>query len=143
MYIVCASCHTILRIGGDPEGMERLFGRHSDWYPSKFPCPACGHFAESVLSVHPLALKSATVYDLTISEAYAALNGLGLPDEQECGPLAIKKLFDEHKVTRVSANIVPGTNRSSIDFLEFEDGSRMYFGISPHGATVYRISAKH
>jgi hypothetical protein len=80
---------------------------------------------------------------VTPAEAYTALSGLGLPSEQECGPLAVEKLFNEQRVTRVASRLIRNTHRCIIDFIEFEDGTKMYLGSSTLGATVYRIAPKH
>lgn len=143
IYIVCKSCRYTLRVSGDPAEIEHLFGSNNAWYPDKFPCVRCGGFSSNESFIYPDALKTLDVIDLTPQEAFAALNGLGIPEEQECGPLAIQKVFDESRVKKAHTKLISGTNRSVLEFLEFDNGTRMYFGVSPMGATIYRITYRH
>lgn len=142
IYIVCTNCRTALCTHGDPDEVESLLGERSDYYPDKYPCCVCGAMGQYVRCIEPTALSSMAVHELTPQEVFAVLNGMGLPEEQECGPAAIQKVFHDSKVTKVHAKIIPGTNRSMLDSLEFEDGTRMYFGVSPTGPTIYRIARK-
>jgi len=143
IYIVCTACRTALCISGELDETEHLFGTKSPWFPDKYPCPTCREPAQNVDFMDHLAMKTMEVHALTPQEAFAALNGLGLPEEQECGPVAVQKVFDDNKVTKVNAKLMKGTNRSVLDSLEFEDGTRMFFGVSPSGPTIYRIARRH
>lgn len=119
--------------------MSRLVGPQGEWWPDCFPCPNCRQLSSVENAIGTDALAVLDLYDLTPEEAYKAFNGLGLPQEQECGPLAVRLAFQQ-PIKTIRARLVRGTNRSVIDSIEFEDGSSMYFGASPFGAIVYRIS---
>jgi hypothetical protein len=78
--------------------------------------------------------------DVNPQEAYAAVNGLGLPSERDCTAAAVMQLLTEKRVTRVSATQIRDSHRCIIEYLELEDGSRVYLGSSAYGATVFRVS---
>lgn len=114
-------------------------GPNSEWWPASYPCPKCRSLAHTIEAVGPDALAALDVYDLNPQEAYSAFNGLGLPQERECGPTAVRLAF-QNPIKFIKARLIKGSNRSVLDSIEFADGSVMYFGASPYGAIVYRIS---
>jgi hypothetical protein len=121
--------------------MDHLFGEKSDWYPDKFPCPwvNCDGKGELLTSIQPEALAALSVHELTPQEAYVAFNGLGLPEEQDCGPTAVQVAFNK-LVKKVNVALLKGTNRSIVNWIEFEDGTRLFLGATAAGAIVYRIA---
>lgn len=141
--IVCKECKTALRISGEVDEMVHLFGEKSEWYPDKFPCvtDGCTSKMEIMDSIAGDAFRALDVHDVTPTEAFSALNGLGVPEEQDCGPTAVKVAFQK-PIKNVATRLVKGTNRSVIDSVEFEDGSKLFLGSSAFGAIVYRISKK-
>lgn len=141
--IVCKKCGVAIRTSGDPEQIENLFGDKSQWYPDKFPCPNafCGGYGEFINAIEPEALKCLAIHNLTPEEAFAAFSGLGIPEERECGPAAVEKAFTK-SVKKINSKLVPGSNRSIIYWIEFEDNTRIFFGASPYGAIVYRIAQR-
>lgn len=143
IMIVCKKCGVAIRTSGDSEQIENLFGERSQWYPDKFPCPNafCGGYGEFTNAIEPEALKCLTIYDLAAEEAFAAFSGLGVPEERDCGPVAIEKAFAK-PIKKINSKIVPGSNRSVIYWIEFEDNTRMFFGASSYGAIVYRIAQR-
>lgn len=145
ILIACLSCHTALRISGDHDEMTNLYGPGSDWYPDKYPCPImnCGKFAEIITASGPEAMRGLDVHELTANEAFCAFNGLGMPAERDCSATAVTTLFEKHPVAKLAVRHIKGTHRSVIDWLEFDDGSRLYLGSSAYGATVYRIAKPH
>lgn len=143
IHIVCTKCNLAIRTVGEFNEIQHLLAEKSEWYPDKYPCPAveCDGRAEYTESIAADAYQALDIHDLTPQEAFAAYYGLGLPEEQECGPLAVDKAF-EQKVSKVNARLIRGSNRSVIDSIEFEDGSVMYLGSSAAGALVYRIAKR-
>lgn len=144
IFIVCKNCGTAIRTSGEPDQIRALFGESSDWYPDKFPCPklGCDHNAEFVENVESMALATLSICDLSPEEAFSAFSGLGMPDEHECGPLAVQEAL-KSPIKKIDAKILKGSNRSIIYWLETEDGTRIYLGSSPYGAIVYRIAKRH
>jgi hypothetical protein len=141
MIVVCCNvCRLALRVIGEPAEIAPLVGTQSTFWPDKYPCPHCGYWAigrvESTLSVEDLA--SFRVLDLGAAELFAALNGLGLPDEKACSLAVIVALFKEQPVRRVVGVDVPGTERCVLYYFELWDGTRIHLGASPEGAVVYR-----
>lgn len=135
--IVCMSCGTAIRITGEHNEMESLFGGEKT-----FPCPTCGEDSEEVDSIEQAAFRSLDLHDLTPQEAFAAFNGLGLPKERDCGSTAVSALLIEKRIVAVEGEMIKGTNRTVIRHIEFQDGTKMYLGASAYGAMVYRIQPK-
>jgi hypothetical protein len=77
--------------------------------------------------------------DLTPHEAFAAFNGFGLPEEQDCALESVQKLLAEQPVRKVVGTSITGMRRTIIDSLELWDGTRVYFGAGAEGACIYRI----
>lgn len=143
IIIACRDCGTAIRVTGEHQELEQLLGAfNTDWFPDKYPCPTaiCQGKACFVSAIEPDALRMLTVYDLTPHEAYAAFHGLGLPDERDCGPTAVKEALLKYKIADVSISLIRGSNRSVIYNLTLENGSVIYLGSSPFGAVVYRMA---
>lgn len=132
----------MVRVIGDDMEIESLIGRKSDFWPDKYPCVRCGKDTGAMLETcaDPRILQAFTVRDLSPKEAFAALMGLGVPEEQQCSLASVSKLFQENRIVRVAGEDVPGAARAVVDYLEFQSGARVYFGASPSGAVVYRIA---
>ena len=145
IFVVCALCKAGLRIGPGEEGeSETLFGEQSDYYPNSYPCFRCEqNIAQFITAVDSQSLQSIELFDVTPKEAFAAMNGLGLPGEQDCSAKAIQRLFEMQKVARVQTRPIRNSHRCLIDFIELDDRTRVYIGSSALGATVYRVAKPH
>lgn len=145
IHIIHTSCGQGLRVSPGEEGeAEHLFGKGAYGYPDGFRCFVCGAKAAEILSVVDAeTMQSLDFYDVSPQEAVAAMNGLGLPFEQDCGAAAVERLFLEKKVRRVVTRPIRGSHRCTVQSFEFEDGTKAYLGASSHGATVYRVSPKN
>lgn len=134
-----------LRVFPGEEGeAELLLGRHSEFYPDSYPCFVCGHNVAHMVEVVPAELfESMTFHDVSPQEALAAMNGLGLPSEHDCSATAVQQLFASQAVKRVVSRPIRNSHRCVVQYIEFENGTRAYFGASTHGATVYRVTPKH
>jgi len=141
MMILCPQCCLVIRISGDANEFDSLLGAHSQWYPDKYPCPNCGTKCTLQEHIEANALRILDVHDLTIAEAFAAFNGLGFPEERECGPTAVRELFKQ-PIEKIDLQQIRGTNRSVIHSIVFKDGTKMFLAASPMGAIIYRISKK-
>lgn len=143
IIIACLRCSVGLRTSGDEAEVFTLLGPGSDWYPDKYPCPTdgCTGHSEFVTAIEPSALAALTIYDVSPQEAFAALNGLGLPPERDCGESAVREAFTK-KIVGVGARQLRGQNRCAVDWIEFEDGTRLYLGASGDGALAYRLSKR-
>jgi hypothetical protein len=143
IIIVCMSCGTAVRSVG--EGVEHLIGPLSDWYPDRYPCPNadCSDKARYIESIDSLALGRLTLHDLTPEEAYAAFNGLGFPEERDCGKTAVEQLFKTKKVERVEVRQISKSNRSVLNCIVFEGGTKLFLASAFEGAVVYRITEPH
>jgi hypothetical protein len=145
IYIVCALCKVGLRISPGEEGeSEGLFGKQSDYYPNSYPCFKCEQpIAQFIPAMSSDSVTQLELFDVTPKEAFAAMNGLGLPGEQDCSAAAVKDLFEMCQVKRVQARPIRNSHRCLIDFIELADGTKVYLGSSAMGATVYRVAKPH
>jgi len=137
--LTCQGCRTALRTVGEEVEVRNLVGPECDWYPDEYPCPVCPGKMEYQTAITGSALAAMRVHDVTPQEAFAALSGLGLPAERDCGETAVLKAF-ERPIRSLGTRQLPGKNRTAIDWIEFEDGTRMFLASGIDGAVVYRIA---
>jgi hypothetical protein len=123
------------------EECTQLIGPKSEWWPDRYVCPRCGAQAAGTDEMSlPRAIHTADIIDLTPIEMFSALSGFGLPDEMPSSVENVSQTLSSSPIKRVVGQNVPGTKRCSIDFVELENGVRIYLGASTHGAVVYRIT---
>jgi hypothetical protein len=144
VVIACSTCRLGIRVLGEENEVSFLVGPRSDRWPN-FTCVRCGEKAEGILerALSAAAMQVLEIVDLSPQEAFAAVEGMGLPAEQQCGLSMVRELLKETPVRRVHGHDVPGTQRCAVDSLELWDGTKIYLGASPEGAVVYRISPPH
>ena len=136
IVVYCPACVQNYRMLTD----DSLVGTASEFWPDKYVCPVCRGLC---VGVHEgMAYGSVPTRDIEPMELYAAMHGLGLPGEMVCDGETVRSLLKEG-VEKVAGFDVPGTTRFIVDYLVLKDGSRVYFGASPHGAIIYRITRKH
>jgi hypothetical protein len=92
--------------------------------------------------VSPLVFQTLIVTDVNPDEAFAALNGLGVPAERTCCEEVILPYFEQVGL-RVKGKQLRGQTRYILEELTFPDGTRMQVGPSPQGAVIYRIVKPH
>lgn len=142
IYIVCKTCKRGLRVASTTPGeVSALLGPGSEYHPDKYPCYLCGE-SHGVFAAFMDASAAATLdlVDVNPQEALAAMHGLGLPAEQDCSAAAVQQLLEGKKIHRVRTQTIRNSHRCVIEFIELEEGVRVYFGASTHGATIYRVS---
>lgn len=142
IIVLCPRCSITLRVIGDSDEVHALIGERSDFWPDKYPCPRCTTLATACLEidVEPSELERLGVRDLTAQEAFAAFNGLGLPEEQVCNKTLLENLLRERPVRSIGARDIDGSRRCYLHHIELWDGTRIYFGSGSGGAVVYRIA---
>ena len=104
---------------------------------------SCGEPSSLLENIDSKSLQALDIVNVTPQEALAAFSGLGLPSERDCSAAAVEKILVGAKVTRVAVHQIRNSHRSIVDFIELEDGTRLYLASSSLGATVYRIASKH
>jgi hypothetical protein len=136
------SCYTAVRVIDDPAQTESLVGQGSEFWPDKYTCVSCTASCEAIAEhdADPEALARMKVRDLTAAELYAALLGLGTPDEMVCDGTTVRELFATKPVKRVHGKDLPNTTRFLLETIELEDGTKLHFGAGAQGAIVYRIT---
>ena len=141
LLVPCMHCFTAVRVMGEPQEVA-LVGEGSEFWPDKYVCVQCERPCEGIYEgdAEQSALEKMKLRELTAQEFYAALNGLGTPDEMHCDTVTVRELFSSKTVRRVHSKDVRGTTRSVIESIEFDDGTRLYLAAAPLGAVVYRIT---
>jgi len=145
LLVSCHHCLTIVRVMPDLNAQDDLIslvGEGSEFWPDKYKCISCD---QPCVGMDEAAVDNATlmkmkVRDLKPREFFAALHGLGTPDEMVCDLPTVRELLIEKKIKQVRGYTVRGTTRTCLHELELEDGTRLYFGSSPQGALVFRIA---
>lgn len=142
--IVCIACKKSLHVVGEMSEVDQLVGQRSDYWPDKYKCFSCNGAATGFLSpeISFAALAELDVYHVTPQEAFAALNGLGIPDERTCCADVIVPLLEAVGL-KVKGKEFRGMTRYFLDELELPDGTKLHFGASPQGAAIYRITKPH
>lgn len=142
LYLVCPNCKVGLRISPGEEGeLESLFEIDPRGLGLKaYTCFRCELEMASLSLEHPNGVE---LFDVNPKEAFAAINGLGLPHEQECTSAAVTKLCNGAEVSYVKARQLRNSHRCIVEFIEFESGTRVYLGASAEGAVVYRVAKRH
>jgi hypothetical protein len=142
--IVCDKCKYALRVNGEVRDVDSLVGQASEYWPDKYSCYNCGATAVGYLTpeVSPLVFQTLIVTDVNPDEAFAALNGLGVPAERTCCEEVILPYFEQVGL-RVKGKQLRGQTRYILEELTFPDGTRMQVGPSPQGAVIYRIVKPH
>jgi len=144
ILVVCTKCKCGLRIspgdqqGAIPEG-EALFGKHSEFFPDKYPCLRCNEHMSFVPAAEPQALSALDLYDVNPQEAMAAMHGLGLPTERDCSAAAVAVLLSGGLITSVRTKQIRNSHRCVLEYIELACGTKVYVGSSAYGATVYRV----
>jgi hypothetical protein len=144
MILACTACSSALRVGGDPAEGRGLVGQESEFWPDRYPCFRCGGRAEAFAEpeVSPEALRALSIVNVTAEEAYAALLGLGTPEERAVSDELVEGLFRAHGA-RVRGRQIAGVLRYVVDFIELSCGTRIHFAPSPQGAVIYRVTKRH
>ena len=139
IFLACPVCRKAVRVHGDMEEISTLLGERSEFWPDKYKCFSCNCSVIYCLTpeVSPAALATMDVHDLTPQEAYAALNGFGVPEERTCCPEVILPLFQSLGIAVKGCRINTGTFR--VEELTFPDGTTLFLAPAAVGAVVYRV----
>lgn len=146
IYVVCVGCNTAMSIeSSDESELDHLVGKHSPFFPNKYPCPrACGPevsgMALQVGEITGRALGELTVVEVTPQEAFVALHGLGFPQERSCYFEEVSELLLKSGVKRLVGRNLLGTTRALLDGIELNDGTMIHIGAGTEGATIYRVT---
>lgn len=148
IIVTCLTCEIAIRVLPESVGdvrsvaeADQLVGEKSDFWPNKYPCPNCEQPALGIREVaaDPRALRLLRMHDLTPQEAFAAFNGLGFPEEQQCSIAALQELLREQPIRRILGRDIGGAPTVHVDALELWDGTKVHLGAGSSGAVVYRI----
>lgn len=142
--IVCTACKVALSVVGDVTEVDQLVGQCSEFWKDSYTCFRCNGRAEGFLTaeISAAALRELQVYNVTSLEAFAAMNGLGIPEERNCCGDVITPLLAALGV-KAHGKEYRGVPRFFLDSLELPDGTKLHLGASPQGACIYRITKPH
>ena len=143
IYIVWPKARLVVRITGPDDRIACLVGDESHWHPDQYPLPLRGHYELGSVAeaADASALRNVELKELSAEEAFVAFSGLGFPEERDCRPCAVRQQF-ESAVRRIEAEPLPGTNRTLIRSIVFDEGSELFLGAAPEGAIAYRLAKK-
>ena len=147
MLVLCTdpNCKTVTRVlATSVVELTGLVGERSEWWPNNYHCTGCNGQATAVYEseVDPNDFRDFEKKEIEAQDFFRFMMGVGLPEEQDCRIEVLQKLFAENKVKNIAGKVISGTKRFCIEWLEMENGQRLYFGSSTHGATIYRITEK-
>jgi len=136
LYLRCTGCDSDYLSHLTTE-QESLVGVGSEFYPDKYVCPRCNAACE----VHRTYCKvdSRECLQLEADELYAALHGLGLPEQLDCAKATVEQLFRSRTCVRIGGHDLPHDRRIAIDYFEFDDGTRAYLACSSFGPVIYKV----
>jgi len=143
ILIICTQCTAAFRVMGGLEEVDGLVGKHSEWWPSKYPCVQCGGTASAVPEEgFDVTTLPSPIRTLEAEEMFIALQGGGLPEERVCTEKEVAALLLGERVAKIKGYNIAGTSRYCLEWIEFADGSRMHLVASTEGAIVHRIVPK-
>lgn len=142
--VVCTACNVALSVVGDVTEVDQLVGQRSEFWKDHYTCFRCNGGAEGFLTaeISAAALRELQVYNVTALEAFAAMNGLGIPEERNCCSDAIVPMFEALGI-KVHGKEYRGMQRFFLNSIELPDGTTLHLGASPQGACIYRITKPH
>jgi hypothetical protein len=149
IFIACTTCGFTLQVEGsikdENRELDSLVGESSSFWPDNYTCADCGGQAVGLKpgGFTDRATTRLRIVEVTVQEAFAALQGLGLPKERSCRFDDVLELIKQYGVKAVIGQDIRGTDRCVIDYFILGDGSKMYVGSSAGGATIYRITRPH
>ena len=138
ILVVCKHCKGALRVTNMDAQHSPLLGSGSD----QFRCPFCDSkdiLVTQGMYIDDAALGSLKIRDVSYEESFAALMGLGLPEESTCCVEVLTELFQSHGIALKGKRVV-GATRVVIECMTLSDGTKVHFAASPMGATIYKIS---
>lgn len=130
----CKACCKAYMVSGDPGAVIRLVVQNS------YPCitPLCRGRLIKGWSDDSSVIKPTVV---PLEDFYRAINGMG-SSEERATLNAVSKLFTTSKIVDIVGRDVGDPVRVILEEIIFEDGTRMHFANSSHGACVYRIESR-
>ena len=144
LVLLCGHCGAIYRCLDTEGAVDILVGNRSEFWPDKYLCPNCGG---QITGQHEEALPKGfhcdRAMDLRPQELLVAMLGMGLPEEHRTTIAEVSSLLLSSKIKSVRGSNIPNTTRCVLDYIELEDGTRIYTGASSHGATIYKITKPH
>lgn len=134
VYVQCTKCNLGFQVSKADKDLSLL------GIQARLPCVKDGCKGRlkqvNALKVDTSKFRSIKAYDL-----FAALGGGGLPEERKrCTPDQLKTLMLRKKVTEVTLEASVGSTRSFIKSITFEGGSKVHFGGSTKGATIFKVT---
>ena len=137
--IKCSTCTFAMNVMGDSADLRRLVSAASTKEASCPQCDSTGTLAAVDTWINGDA------HELEATEAYSAIHGLGLPEERKCTINEVLAVLRSGPVKNIAAVPINNDLRGSrvvVQYLEMENGTRLYFGAGPGGAVIYRIRRK-
>jgi hypothetical protein len=140
LILSCTQCQFAVVVVDDADELTYYFdpelNRERDYM---YRCPRCNGNVTFGIEDDGRN-KEMQIRQCTAHEAHLAFSQMGFSEEQECSAARVKALFAELSVRSLGVRDIPNTTRSTIDHINFSDGSRLYLAVGGGGVTAYRIS---
>ena len=131
MVVSCNSCFQSVHV---PEGEVAPRLKH---FKGAFPCFKCG---EGTLVSFPGMTHVNPPVEMSIQQFHLAVTQFGTPEER-LAPDTILELMNGAKMEVTDYSVSKGTRpRLTIQSIVLDSGAKIFFGPSPGGAVVYKVT---
>jgi hypothetical protein len=134
MWFTCDRCAQAYLVGGNPDEIRYLLTN------SNYPCitPQCTGVLWHVSCPGDNVLRN----EIPLKNFYRAIHGFGTGLGEPASIERVRELLLHNKVTRVVGSNIGQPERTIIECLWLEDGTRLHFASSTKGACIYNVEAK-
>lgn len=134
----CSECSVTFRCICEPDEVATLRTAEAT---SECKCPYCDKKLVPYMEHDADETLLKRVVDLSYSEMFPMLMGLGLPAQRDCNLELIKEILNKNTITSIAGTEIDTISgkRSIIHSIKLSNGTALYFGSSSHGAVCYRI----
>lgn len=136
IFTRCMACKKIYQVTGQMKVIKWLLTDHPEW-KHNFPCVVPGCQGRSSI-IHPREVDGHAV-EVGIYAYYRALHGFGEPTGVPAAALLVRELLLSQRIVTAIVEPVGDPERTIVKALILEDGTRLHFAPSGHGACVYYV----
>ena len=134
---LCKSCRRVYEVGGSEEEIKNLLLEKTS-----YPCitPLCrGRLNRPSKEDLRELSKGYIPEEIPLKSFFRAVMGFGMTNGAPAAVASVKELLLSKKIVGVMADPVGNPERTILNELVFEDGTRLHFGLSSLGACCYYV----
>ena len=134
MWFGCDGCAQAYLVGGNPDEIRQLLNS------SNYPCitPQCTGVLWHMSCPNDNMVRN----EIPLKNFYRAIHGFGTGLGEPASVERVRELLLKNKVIRVVGSNVGQPERTIIECLWLEDGTRLHFASSTKGACIYNVEPK-